>query len=102
MTALFIYSKNIFYALSVLGIKKYIGRQVRNNACLLQRLRHLAAMWETWVRSLGQEDPLEKEMAIHSSILARESRGWRSLVGYSPRVAESDTTERLHFHFPGV
>ena len=26
-------------------------------------------MWETWVQSLGQEDPLEKEMAIHSSIL---------------------------------
>ena len=49
VTALFIYSKNIFYALSVLGIKKYIGRQVRNNACLLQSLRRLAAMWETWV-----------------------------------------------------
>ena len=29
-----------------------------------------AAMWETWVRSLGQVDPLEKEMATHSSILA--------------------------------
>ena len=29
-------------------------------------------MQETWVRSLGQEDPLEKEMATHSSILARE------------------------------
>ena len=27
-------------------------------------------MWETWVRSLGQEDPLEKEMATHSSTLA--------------------------------
>ena len=27
-------------------------------------------MWETWVRSLGREDPLEKEMATHSSILA--------------------------------
>ena len=35
-----------------------------------QRLKHLPAMWETWVRSLGQEDPLEKEMATHSSILA--------------------------------
>ena len=30
-------------------------------------------MWETWVRSLGQEDPLEKEMATHCSILA-----WRT------------------------
>ena len=35
-----------------------------------QRLKHLPGMLETWVRSLGQEDPLEKEMATHSSILA--------------------------------
>ena len=34
-----------------------------------QRLKCLPAMRETWVRSLGQEDPLEKEMATHSSIL---------------------------------
>ena len=37
---------------------------------VVQRLKASAAMWETWVRSLGQEDPLEKEMATHSSILA--------------------------------
>ena len=35
-----------------------------------QRVKHLPTMWETWVRSLGQEDPLEKEMATHSSTLA--------------------------------
>ena len=35
-----------------------------------QMVKHLPAMWETWVRSLGQEDPLEKEMATHSSTLA--------------------------------
>ena len=35
-----------------------------------QRVKHLPAMQETWVRFLGQEDPLEKEMAIHSSTLA--------------------------------
>ena len=35
-----------------------------------QRVKHLPAIQETWVRSLGQEDPLEKEMATHSSILA--------------------------------
>ena len=35
-----------------------------------QRLKRLPAMWDTWVRSLGWEDPLEKEMATHSSILA--------------------------------
>ena len=35
-----------------------------------QMLKHLPAMWETWVRYLGWEDPLEREMATHSSILA--------------------------------
>ena len=35
-----------------------------------QRLKRLPPMQETWVRSLGQEDPLEKEMATHFSILA--------------------------------
>ena len=40
-------------------------------------------MQETWVQSLGQEDPWEKEMATHSSILAGEFHEQRSLVGYS-------------------
>ena len=35
-----------------------------------QKLKPLPAMWETWVQSLGLADPLEKEMATHSSILA--------------------------------
>ena len=35
-----------------------------------QMVKHLPAVWETWVQSLGQEDPLEKEMATHSSTLA--------------------------------
>ena len=35
-----------------------------------QRIKRLPAMQETWVQSLGWEDPLEKEMATHSSILA--------------------------------
>ena len=38
--------------------------------CSSSRGKSLPAMQETWVRSLGQEDPLEKEMATHSSILA--------------------------------
>ena len=55
-------------------------------------------MQETWVWSLGQEDPLKKEMATHSSIVAGEIHGRRSLVAYSPRGRkESDTTEQLHF-----
>ena len=41
-------------------------------------------MPETQVRPLGWEDPLKEEMATHSSILAREIHGQRSLVDYSP------------------
>ena len=37
---------------------------------MVQTVKYLSAIWETWVGSLGQKDPLEKEMAIHSSILA--------------------------------
>ena len=37
---------------------------------MTQTVKNLPVMQETWVQSLGQEDPLEKEMAIHSSILA--------------------------------
>ena len=37
--------------------------------------KNLPAMWETWVRSLGWEDPLEKRMATHSSILAYTVHG---------------------------
>ena len=52
------------------------------------------AMQETWVQSLGLEDPLEKEMATHSIFLPEESHGQRSLVGYSPwSCKESDTSE---------
>ena len=56
----------------------------------------LSTVRETQVQSLGWEDPLEKEMAIHSSILPGKSHGQRSLEGYSPwGCKESDTTERL-------
>ena len=37
-----------------------------------QSVKNPPAMWETWVQSIDWEDPLEKEMATHSSILARE------------------------------
>ena len=70
---------------------------------VVQRLKRLPAMWETWVRSLGQEDPLEKEMATHSSILAWRIPWTEDLGGLqSMGRKESDTTERLHFHFLGL
>ena len=37
---------------------------------MAQMIKNLPAMWETWVQSLGWEDPLQEGMAIHSSILA--------------------------------
>ena len=52
---------------------------------------------ETWVRSLVLDDPLEKGMATHSSLLAGESHGQRSLVGDIPwDHKESDMTEQLN------
>ena len=42
------------------------------SSLVAQRLKRLPEMWETWVRSLGREDPLEKELTTHSSILAWE------------------------------
>ena len=54
-------------------------------------------MQETWVRSLGQEGPLEKGMATHSCL--GEFHGQRSLVGYSPKNhKELDMTEQLILH----
>ena len=37
---------------------------------VVQTVKNLPAMWETWVQSLGWEDPLEEDVATHSSILA--------------------------------
>ena len=63
---------------------------------MAQRLKLLPAMWETWVRSLGWEDPLEKEMATRSSILAWRIP-WTEEPGrlQSVRSQKSDTTEQL-------
>ena len=58
-------------------------------------VKRLPTMWETWVRSLGWEDPLEKEMANHSSILAWKIP-WTEKPGrlHSPwGRKESDMTE---------
>ena len=49
-----------------------------------QRVKNLPAMQETWVRSLGWEDPLEKGMATHSSILAWRMPWTEDLFGLQP------------------
>ena len=55
------------------------------------------AMWETWVRSLGWEDPLEEGMATHFSTLVLENpHAQRSLAGYGPWGHKKwDITEQL-------
>ena len=66
-----------------------------------QRLKRLPAMQETWVRSLGREDPLEKEMATHSSILAwripqMEELGGLQSMGSQSQTRLSDFTFTFH------
>ena len=61
-----------------------------------QRLKRLPAMQETWVRSLGREDPLEKEMATHSSILAWRISWMEEPGGLWPmELQRYDMTEQL-------
>ena len=61
---------------------------------MAQMLKKLPAIQETWVRSLGQEDPLEEGMATRSSILVWAISGERSLVSSSPwGHTESDLSE---------
>ena len=69
-----------------------------------QTVKRVSTMRETWVRSLGREDSLEKEMATHSSTLAWKIPRMEELgAGYFPwGRKESGTTERLHFHFPFI
>ena len=57
---------------------------------MAQRLKRLPAVQETWVRSLGREDPLEKEMATHSSILA-----WRISWAEEPGGLQSTELQRV-------
>ena len=68
---------------------------------MAQRLKRLPPMRETWVQSLGKEDPLEWQPT--PVFLPGESHGRRSPVGYSPQGRkESDTTERLHLQTSGT
>ena len=61
---------------------------------MAQMVKNLPAIQETQVPFLGQEDPLEKEMATTPVFMHEKSHGQRRLVGYSPmNHKESDTTE---------
>ena len=75
-------------ALSIFRCLKY--PQIIRASLVAQRLKHLPPMWETQVRSLGREDPLEKEMVTHSSILA-----WRIPWAEKPGKLQSMGSQRL-------
>ena len=61
-----------------------------STSLVAQRLKRLPEMQETWARSLGREDPLEKEMATHSSILA-----WRIPRTEEPGGLQSTGSQRV-------
>ena len=67
---------------------------------MAQTVKCLPTMQKTWVRSLGQKGPLEKEMAIHSSTLAWKIPWMEESDSYSPwGRKESDMTDKLHFKY---
>ena len=68
-----------------------VGSKYYGASLVVQRLKRLPAMWETWVQSLGREDPWRKKWQPTPVFLPGESHGQRSLMGYSPRVAKSRT-----------
>ena len=84
---------NIKYLLAHLP-KLYMNITQAVVSLVAQSVKNLPAMQETWVRSLGQEDGLEKEMATHSSVLAwkisciEEPGGLQSMM-----LQGSDTTD---------
>ena len=66
-----------------------------------QTIKRLPAMWETWVRFLGQEDPLEEGMATHSNILAWRMP-WTEELGRLQSMGSQNPTQlkklKMHAH----
>ena len=82
-----LYKKDIVLTLPVYLL---IRTKRLRSALVAHRLKRLPAMQEIWVWSLGGEDPLEKEMAIHSSILA-----WRIPWTEEPGGLQSTGSQRV-------
>ena len=73
---------------------------------MAQTVKNPPAKWETWIRSLGWEDPLEEDMATHSSILAwripwtEEPGGLQPMGSQEPNMTEKrSTAQRSRFMF---
>ena len=70
---------------------KILGDYLILGASLVaQMVNNVPAMWETWVQSLGQDDPLEKGMATHSSLLA-----WRIPWTEEPGRLQATGSQRV-------
>ena len=84
------------FLLGVYATAELLGSLGSFGASLVaQMVKNLPVLQETWVQSLGRKDTLANEMATHSSILAGEFHGQKSLVGYSPwGCKESDIAEQ--------
>ena len=80
---------------------RYLDSIINSRASLVtQSVKNLPAVQETWVQSLGWEDPLEKERQPTPLSLPEKSHGQRSLVGCSPwGLKESGMSERLKLTF---
>ena len=70
--------------------KAILFRGTSTNSLVAQTVKRLPAMGETWVQSLGQKDPLEKEMATHSSSLA-----WKIPLTEEPGRLQSVESQRI-------
>ena len=89
------YSEGVNPGHLLLSEQKFVHRRILCitwASLVAQRLKCLPAMRENWVRSLGWEDPLEKEMATHSSILA-----WRIPWTEEPGGLQSTGSQRVGY-----
>ena len=77
-----------------------ISLVILQDSLVAQTVKNLPAMRVTWVQFLGWEDPLEKGMAIHSSILALRIPWTEEPGGYSPWIAKSQTWLHSYHHHP--
>ena len=100
-------SWHLGFSVSSISVKEVKQQKAKQNNCnglcgkraslVAQMVKSLPAVWETWVWSLGQEDPLEREMATHSSTLAwkipwTEEPGRLQSMGSQSRTWLSDIT----------
>ena len=88
---IFFHSVGGFFFLSFFFMVSFA---VQRTSLVAQTIKHLSTMWEIRVRSLGREDPLEKEMATHSSTLA-----WKIPWTEESPWDYKESTEQLNFLF---